>query len=209
VTGRVIRFYFAVRSPASLELWIARSSDQTSFEAKMNASSVWDQVLSRVEARNNPIAFCAWFKPARFIADDDVGLRVSVPNALFLDWFLQHYAPIAEEILAELGRGDTTVTYVVDEGIRSAATDNGTERTAPGAREARTAAASEPTESFPEQNRFTPPHGRDAHARSSSRRLENAQRFAPEVLEVVNAVRHDSMRLDKQRFGKSDHPLRF
>jgi chromosomal replication initiation ATPase DnaA len=91
----------------------------------MNASSIWDHLLSRVEARNNRFAFSTWFKPVRFISDDGVALRVAVPNALFRDWFLKHYAPIVEETLAELERGGTTVSYLTDERTTGASTNSG------------------------------------------------------------------------------------
>jgi chromosomal replication initiation ATPase DnaA len=81
----------------------------------MNTSNLWDQVLALVEARSR-LTFSTWFKPVRFISEDETALRVSVPNALFRDWFLKHHAPLVEEILADLGRGDTTVSYLTDEG---------------------------------------------------------------------------------------------
>ncbi len=91
----------------------------------MNTSSIWDQVLSRVEGRKNRFAFSTWFMPTRFISDVGVVLRVSVPNALFRDWFMKHYAPIVEETLAELERGGRIVRYVTDEATPGAPTDAG------------------------------------------------------------------------------------
>ena len=81
----------------------------------MNTNNIWDQVLSRVEGRKNRFAFSTWFRPTRFISDDGVELRVSVPNALFRDWFLKHYAPVVEETLAELESDGRIVRYVTDE----------------------------------------------------------------------------------------------
>ena len=91
----------------------------------MNTTNIWDQVLSRVEGRKNRFAFSAWFRPTRFISDDGVELQVSVPNALFRDWFLKHYAPIVDETLAELECGDRIVRYVTDEATTGAPTDAG------------------------------------------------------------------------------------
>lgn len=82
----------------------------------MSGSNLWDQVLSRVEARVNRFTFSTWFRPTSFMSDDGAALRVSVPNILFCDWFLKHYAPIVEEALAELDRSGTSVSYVTDEG---------------------------------------------------------------------------------------------
>lgn len=91
----------------------------------MNTSSIWDQITVLVAAKTNRFAFSTWFKPVKLISDDGVALRVSVPNALFRDWFLTHYAPLVAQTLPELGRSGTIVSYVIDEGIRSVTTDSG------------------------------------------------------------------------------------
>lgn len=41
-------------------------------------------------------------------------LRIGVPNKLFRDWFMVRYAPLVEHALAELGRGDMSVSYVTE-----------------------------------------------------------------------------------------------
>ena len=91
----------------------------------MDTSNIWDQVLSRVEGRKNRFVFSAWFRPTRFVSDDGVELRVSVPNALFRDWFLKHYAPIVDETLAELEHGGRIVRYVTDQATASAPSTSG------------------------------------------------------------------------------------
>ncbi len=78
----------------------------------MSGSTVWDAVLSNVETRGNRFTLSTWFKPINLISDKGTELQVCVPNALFRDWFLKHYAATLEEILVEVGRGDTTVSYV-------------------------------------------------------------------------------------------------
>jgi hypothetical protein len=42
----------------------------------MTGSSIWDQVLSRIETKVNRHIFYTWFKPTSFVADDGTGLRV-------------------------------------------------------------------------------------------------------------------------------------
>ena len=78
----------------------------------MSASNIWVQVLSLVEGKINRFTFSTWFKSTSFISNDGTALRVGVPNALFRDWFLKHYAPVVEQALAELDRRGTTVSYV-------------------------------------------------------------------------------------------------
>ena len=64
-------------------------------QAIMNGSSIWDQVLSRIETKVNRHIFYTWFKPTTFVADDGVLLRVRVPNGLFRDWLTKHYAGVS------------------------------------------------------------------------------------------------------------------
>ena len=47
----------------------------------MTGSSIWDQVLSRIETKVNRHSYYTWFKPTTFVADERTALRVRVPNA--------------------------------------------------------------------------------------------------------------------------------
>src|ERR1700694_2527683 len=58
----------------------------------MIASNIWDEILTRVQAKVNRHSFYTWFRPTSFVADDGVSLTVSVPNALFKDWITTHYS---------------------------------------------------------------------------------------------------------------------
>ena len=81
----------------------------------MNGSSIWDQVLSRIETKVNRHIFYTWFKPTSFVADDGVLLRVRVPNGLFRDWLTKHYAAVLDEALGEIDRKGTAVTFVTED----------------------------------------------------------------------------------------------
>jgi len=78
-------------------------------------SSVWDQVLSRIETKVNRHSFYTWFKPTSFVADSGVSLTVRVPNQLFKDWLTKHYSMVLAEALAEVGRPGTSVLFVTEE----------------------------------------------------------------------------------------------
>ena len=78
-------------------------------------SSIWDQVLARIETKVNRHSFYTWFKPTSFIRDDGQVLRVRVPNALFRDWLTKHYPAVLQEALAEVNRRGCEVTFVTDE----------------------------------------------------------------------------------------------
>ena len=45
----------------------------------MTGSSIWDQVLSRIETKVNRHIFYTWFKPTTFVADD--GVAAAGPGA--------------------------------------------------------------------------------------------------------------------------------
>jgi chromosomal replication initiator protein len=81
----------------------------------MTGSSIWDQVLARIETKVNRHIFYTWFKPTAFVADDGLLLRVRVPNGLFRDWLTKHYAAVLDEALGEIDRKGTAVAFVTEE----------------------------------------------------------------------------------------------
>jgi chromosomal replication initiator protein len=81
----------------------------------MTGSNIWDQVLARIETKVNRHSFYTWFKPTSFVADQDGGIRVRVPNALFRDWLTKHYGAVIDEALAEVHRAGAQVAFVTDD----------------------------------------------------------------------------------------------
>ena len=77
-------------------------------------SSIWDQVLSRIETKVNRHSFYTWFKPTSFVADGVSSITVRVPNQLFKDWLTKHYSVVLSEALAEVRRPGTVVVFVTD-----------------------------------------------------------------------------------------------
>jgi chromosomal replication initiator protein len=82
----------------------------------MTGSSIWDQVLARIETKVNRHIFYTWFKPTSIVTDDGVALRIRVPDNLFRDWLTKHYAGVLDEALAEVDRKGTAVDFVIDDG---------------------------------------------------------------------------------------------
>ena len=78
------------------------------------ASSIWDQVLSRIETKVNRHSFYTWFKPTSFISDNGGSINVRVPNQLFKDWLTKHYSVVISEALAEVSRAGTLVVFVAE-----------------------------------------------------------------------------------------------
>jgi len=78
------------------------------------ATSVWDQVLGRIETKVNRHSFYTWFKPTSFVTDNGGSITVRVPNTLFKDWLTKHYSVVLSEALAEVGRPGTSVVFVAE-----------------------------------------------------------------------------------------------
>jgi chromosomal replication initiator protein len=78
----------------------------------MIASNIWEEILSRVQAKVNRHSFYTWFKPTSFVADNGSVVTVRVPNALFKDWITKHYSGVIAEALEEVRRKDAIVRFV-------------------------------------------------------------------------------------------------
>ena len=78
----------------------------------MIASNIWEEILSRVQAKVNRHSFYTWFKPTAFVADDGSTVTVRVPNALFKDWITKHYSGVIAEALHEIHRAEALVHFV-------------------------------------------------------------------------------------------------
>jgi len=87
----------------------------------MSGSTIWDQVLTRIETKVNRHIFYTWFKPTALVSDDGVALRIRVPDNLFRDWLTKHYAAVLDEALGEVDRKGTAVDFVTEEASLAAA----------------------------------------------------------------------------------------
>src|SRR5258705_9532139 len=79
-------------------------------------TSIWDQILARVETKVNRHSFSTWFKPTAFVADGGRSITVRVPNTLFKDWLTKHYSVVLAEALAEVRRTETSLVFVAEPG---------------------------------------------------------------------------------------------
>ena len=77
-------------------------------------SSIWDQVLNRIETKVNRHSFYTWFKPTSFVTEGGGSITVRVPNQLFKDWLTKHYSMVLSEALAEVRRPGTSVVFVAE-----------------------------------------------------------------------------------------------
>jgi chromosomal replication initiator protein len=79
-------------------------------------TSIWDQILSRIETKVNRHSFSTWFKPTAFVADGGLSITVRVPNTLFKDWLTKHYSVVLSEALVEVRRAETALVFVAEPG---------------------------------------------------------------------------------------------
>jgi chromosomal replication initiator protein len=86
----------------------------------MIGSNLWDQVLSRIEAKVNRHSFYTWFKPTSLVEERDGRVQVRVPNSLFRDWLTKHYSAVIDEAFTELDRPGTAIVFVTDEAMQPA-----------------------------------------------------------------------------------------
>jgi chromosomal replication initiator protein len=78
----------------------------------MTATNIWDEILTRLQAKVNRHSFYTWFKPTSFVSDEGMALTVRVPNPLFKDWITKHYAGVIGEALGEVNRPGVAVSFV-------------------------------------------------------------------------------------------------
>src|SRR5882672_4059747 len=76
--------------------------------------NLWDEILARVETKVNRHSFYTWFKPTTFLAADTRSVTVRVPNPLFKDWLMKHYAGVISEAMNEVKRPNLAVNFVAE-----------------------------------------------------------------------------------------------
>jgi chromosomal replication initiator protein len=78
------------------------------------ASSVWDEVLARVETKVNRYSYDTWFRETSLVADLGGSLRIRVTDPTVIEWLTRNYAVILDEALAEVGRPGVRLLFQPD-----------------------------------------------------------------------------------------------
>jgi chromosomal replication initiator protein len=76
--------------------------------------SLWDEVLTRVEAKVNRHSFATWFRPTTFHSLDGSALSIHVPTPQFREWLSKNYSGVIAEALDETGHHGLVVQFVCD-----------------------------------------------------------------------------------------------
>jgi len=74
--------------------------------------NLWEEILSRIETKVNRHSFYTWFKPTTFVTADARTLTVHVPNPLFKDWLMKHYAAVITEAMGEIRKPNLAIDFV-------------------------------------------------------------------------------------------------
>jgi chromosomal replication initiator protein len=81
-------------------------------------STVWDDVLARVETKVNAHTYHSWFRNTTLLSDGGTaGLQVQAPNQTVVDWLSRHYAGVIAEALTEVGRPGVPVMFIPADGL--------------------------------------------------------------------------------------------
>jgi chromosomal replication initiator protein len=68
----------------------------------------------------NRHSFYTWFKPTMCVRDAGDRLTIAVPNGLFRDWLVKHYAGLLDDALADVGRAGTSLSFVTQDDLAEA-----------------------------------------------------------------------------------------
>src|SRR5689334_12409727 len=79
--------------------------------------NIWEQVLARIETKVNRHSFYTWFKPTTCVGVAGDRLTIAVPNGLFRDWLVKHYAGLMDDALADVGRAGTSLSFVTQDDL--------------------------------------------------------------------------------------------
>jgi chromosomal replication initiator protein len=74
--------------------------------------NIWDRVLGKIETRVNAHSFKTWFRPTHLVSQDDLSLRIRVPNSWFAEWLHTNYLPVIQDVLREIERPGLLVEFV-------------------------------------------------------------------------------------------------
>ena len=91
----------------------------------MPSTTIWDQVLSRIEDQVGRHSFSTWFKPTTLLADAGQTLSIRVPNPLFVEWLPKHYSVVLAEAMREVGRPDAKLVFVPEGAGGGGSSDRG------------------------------------------------------------------------------------
>jgi chromosomal replication initiator protein len=98
--------------PDFLVIQLCSEDEDLSKASRVSEMNLWEEILARVETKVNRHSFYTWFKPTTFVSADARSLTIRVPNPLFKDWLMKHYAAVITEAIGEIKRSNLSIDFV-------------------------------------------------------------------------------------------------
>ncbi len=75
--------------------------------------AIWQDILDYVQTQIPEVEFRTWFKQVRPLGIDDGIFMIGVPHSFAREWLKNHYAPVLEHALKDLGAASPRVGFQV------------------------------------------------------------------------------------------------
>ena len=76
-------------------------------------NAIWQDILDYVQTQIPEVEFRTWFKQVRPLGIDDGIFMIGVPHSFAREWLKNHYAPVLEHALEDLGAASPRVGFQV------------------------------------------------------------------------------------------------
>ena len=76
-------------------------------------NAIWEDILEYVQAQIPEVEFRTWFKQVRPLGIDDGTFMIGVPHSFAREWLKNHYSPVLEHALRDLGAASPRVGFQV------------------------------------------------------------------------------------------------
>lgn len=76
-------------------------------------NAIWEDILEYVQTQIPEVEFRTWFKQVRPLGIDDGTFMIGVPHSFAREWLKNHYAPVLEHALRDLGAASPRVGFQV------------------------------------------------------------------------------------------------
>ena len=76
-------------------------------------NAIWEDILEYVQTQIPEVEFRTWFKQVRPLGVDEGTFMIGVPHSFAREWLKNHYAPVLEHALKDLGAASPRVGFQV------------------------------------------------------------------------------------------------
>ncbi len=76
-------------------------------------NAIWEDILEYVQTQIPEVEFRTWFKQVRPLGIDDGTFMIGVPHSFAREWLKNHYSPVLEHALRDLGAASPRVGFQV------------------------------------------------------------------------------------------------